>query len=98
MTYYILVDSTKCSGFRKYGCGFHKIAYFWSRFNRYSVLGNCLWNPKQRRRSKKRSKVADSAINLILADCGIRLQRTDDTVWPRSEYSVICYAKFGSEF
>ena len=29
------------SGIRKYGCGFHKFAYFWSNFERYSVVGIC---------------------------------------------------------
>ena len=81
MFYYLFVDSTNYSGFRKYGCGFRKIAYFRNDFERYSVLGICLWNPKQRRRSKKSSKVADSATNLILACCGIRLQCTECTVW-----------------
>ena len=56
-----------------------------SNLELYSVLGICLLNPKQRRRSKKSSKVAFSATNLILACCGIRLQCTECTVWPRKE-------------
>ena len=55
-------------------------AYFWSDFEQHSVLGICLWNPKQRRRSKKNSKVSESAANLILVCCGIRLQCTECTV------------------
>ena len=47
-----------------------------SGFRMYSVLGICLWNPKQRRKSKKSNKVADPATNLILTCCGIRLQWT----------------------
>ena len=86
MTYYLIVDSTNCSGFLKYGCGFRKTAYFWSNFEQYSVLGICLWNPKKRRRSKKSSKVADSATNLILASCEIRLQCTECIVWPRNVF------------
>ena len=85
MSYYLFLDSANCSRFRKYGCGFRKIAYFRRVCERYSVLGICLWNPKQQRRSKKSSKVADSATNLILACCGIRSQRTEFTVWPRNE-------------
>ena len=74
MFYHLFVDSTNCSGFRKYSCGFRKFAYFLSNFQRYKDLGICLWNPKQHRRSKKSSNVADSATNLILACCGVRLQ------------------------
>ena len=86
MSYYLFVGSKNCSGFRKYGCGFCKIAYFRSDFERYSVLGICFWNPKQRRRSKKSSKVADSVTNMILACYGIRLQYSECcTVWPRNE-------------
>ena len=88
--YYLFVNSTNCSGFRHYCCGFSKIAYFWSDFERYSVLGICLWNPKQRRRSKRNSKVADSATNLILVCCGIRLQCTECAVWPRNETLCLC--------
>ena len=44
---------------------------------RYSVLGICLWNPKQRRTSKKSSKLALSASNLILACRGVHLQCTE---------------------
>ena len=79
----LFVDSTNCSGFRKYGCEFRKFAYFWSNFERYSVLGICLWNSKQQRRSNKSSNVADSTTNLIWACCGIRLQCIKCTVWPR---------------
>ena len=84
MSYHLFVDSTNCSGFRKYSCGFRKFAYFWSDFERYNDLGVCLWNPKQHRRSKKSSNVADSATYLILACCGFRLQCTERTVWPRN--------------
>ena len=62
---------------------------FWSDFERYSVLGICLWNQKQQTRSKKSSTVPDSATNMILACCKIRLQCTDITVWPRNEKSLL---------
>ena len=84
MTYNLYVDSTNCSGFCIYGCGFRKFAYFWSNFERYIVLGICFWNPKQHRTSKKSSNVADSATNMILACCGFRLQCRECTVWPRN--------------
>ena len=83
--YYLFVDSTNCSGFGNYSCGLHKFADFLSDFERYNVLGNCLRNPKQHRRSKKSSNVADSATNLILAFCGFRLQCRECTVWPRND-------------
>ena len=82
--YHLFVDSTNCSGFHKHCCGFRKLAYFWSDFERYNDLGICLWNPKQHRRSKKSSNVADSATNLIVACCGFRLQCRECTVWPRN--------------
>ena len=85
MSYHLFVDSTNCSGFRKYSCGFRKHAYFWSNFERYNDLGICLWNPKQHRRSKKISNVADSATNLLLACCGFRLQCRECAVWPRND-------------
>ena len=53
MPYYVFVDSLNCSGFRKDSCGFHKFAYFRSNYERYSVLGICLWNSKQKKSSKK---------------------------------------------
>ena len=39
---------------------------------------------KTQRRSKKSSIVSNSPTNLILACCGIRLQCTEYTVWPRN--------------
>ena len=77
MSYHLFVDSTNCSGFRKYSCRFRKIAYFLSNFEWYNDLGICLWNPKQHRISEKSSNVADSATNLILACCGFHLQLAD---------------------
>ena len=81
-------------------CGFHKLLWipqiqlripqirlFWSDFERYNVLGICLWNRKPERRSKKSSNVADSATNLVLDCCGFRLQCTECAVWPRNEIS-----------
>ena len=53
MFYHSFVDSTSCSGFRKYSCRFRKFAYFSSNFERYNDLGICLWNRKQHRRSNK---------------------------------------------
>ena len=41
-------------------------------------------NPKQQRRSKKISNIADLATNLIFACCGFRLQCRECTVWPRN--------------
>ena len=77
-------------------CGFRKLFWipqvrlripqnclFSERFWAVQCFRYCLWNPKQRIRSKK-SKVADSATNLILACCGIRLQCTECTVSPRN--------------
>ena len=84
MFYHLFVDSTNCSGFHKYCCGFRKFAYFWSDFERYNDLGICLWNPKQHRRSKKSNNAADSATKLILACCGFRLQCRECTAWPRN--------------
>ena len=94
MSYFLFVDSTNCSRFRKYSCGFYKIRLFWNDFERYNVIGGCFWNPKQQRRSKKSSNVADSAKNLILACCGIRLQCTDCTVWPRNDFFSIFWRVF----
>ena len=79
------MDSTNCSRFPKYCRGFHKSAYFWSNFERYNDLRICLWNPKQHRRLKKSSNVADSAKNLILTCCGFRLQCRECTVWPSND-------------
>ena len=79
MSYYLFVDSTNCSAFRKYSCKFSKIACFLSNFERYNDLGICLWNPKQQRISEKSSNVADSATNLILACCGFHLHFADST-------------------
>ena len=89
MSCYLFVDSTNCSGLRKHVCGFRKIAYFWSDFERYSVLGIGLWTPKQRRRSKKSTKVTDSPTHLILACCRIRLQCTECTVWPHNAHFLL---------
>ena len=73
--FHLFVDSTTCSGFRKYSCGFRKLAYFSSDFERYNDLVSCLWNPKQHRRSKKTSNnfwpVADSAYNPENAQFGL---------------------------
>ena len=84
MTYLLFVDSTNCSGFRKYICGFRKFAYFWSNFERYNVLGICLWKAKQERRSEKSSNFADSATNMVLAGCGFRLKCRECTFLPRN--------------
>ena len=88
MSHYLFVDSTNCSGFRKYGCGFRNFAYFWSNFELDNLLGICLWNPKQQRRSKKGSNNAVSATNLTLTCCGIPLQCTECTFWPRKEAQI----------
>ena len=69
-------------GFRIFVRGFRIFAYFCSNFERYSVLGICLWSPKQQKRSKNCNSVADSATNQILAWCGIHIQCTECTVWP----------------
>ena len=56
MSRYLCVDSTNCSGFRKYGCGFRKFAYFWSSFERYTLKGVFFVESKtakQQGRSKK---------------------------------------------
>ena len=77
MSYHLFVDSTNCSGFRKYSCRFRKIACFLSSFEWYIDLGICLWNRKQHRISEKSSNTADSATNLILACCRFHLQLAD---------------------
>ena len=83
ISYYLFVDSTNCSGFSKNGFGFQNFAYFRSDFEQYKVLGICLWNRKQQRRSKQSSSIADSATNLISACWRICFQCTESTVWPR---------------
>ena len=85
MFYHLFADSTNCSGFRKYSCGFRRFASFSSDLEQYNDLGICLWNTKQHRRSNKSSNVADSATNLLLACCGFRSQCKECTVWPRNE-------------
>ena len=100
MFYHMFVDSTSCSGFRKYSCGFRKFAYFSRDFERYNDLGICLWNQKQHRRSKKSSNVADFATNLILACCGFHIQSRECTVWPRNilKSFLLIFFRFSSEF
>ena len=63
---------------------------FLERFLTVQCFMFCLWNPKQQRRSKKCSSVADSATNLIWACCGIRLQCTESTVWPCNGQKQVC--------
>ena len=82
--YHLFIDSTNCSGIRKFCCWFREVACFWSIFEHYSVLVICPWNPKQQRTSKKSNNVADSQTNLILACFGICLPFTKCTVWPRN--------------
>ena len=78
-------------------CGFYKlfripkmrlqvpqVRLFFCNFEPYSVLGICLRNPKHQIISKKNW---DSATNMILSCCGIRLQCTKRTVWPRNVMS-----------
>ena len=85
LAFYLFVDSTSYSRFRKYFCGFRKFANFWNDFVWYSFLGICLWNPKQQKISKKNSIDANSATKLILACFGIHLRWTERTVWPRND-------------
>ena len=54
------MDSTKCSGFRKFCRRFHSIGCIWSEYEQYIVLAFSQGNPKQQRRSKKNSNVEDS--------------------------------------
>ena len=56
-------------------------------FEQQTVLAICPWNPKQQKRSKKNSYVAKSVTKLIFACCGIRLQFTKGTVWPRYDFA-----------
>ena len=74
-------------------CGFHKLLWIPQTRLRISQIRlflerfwtvQCFMNPKQQRRSKKHSNVAESATNLIWACCGIRLQCTECTVWTRN--------------
>ena len=51
--YFLFIDSTNCSGFRKFFfslrkfcCGFRKVACFWSNFQQPSVSAICPWNAK----------------------------------------------------
>ena len=71
-------------------CGSRKFVCFWSDFERCNVFSICLWTPKQQRRSWKSSNVADFATNLILACCGIHIQCTECTVWPRNDKTNCC--------
>ena len=81
-TYYdLFVDFTYNFGFRNFCSGFHnicrgirKVAFLWSDFEQYRDLAICPWNPKQQKRSKKISNIADSTSILFLACCRIRLQ------------------------
>ena len=41
MSYYLFMDSTNCSGFRKYCSGFREFVYLWRDFNTYCVLCIC---------------------------------------------------------
>ena len=63
----LFVDSANCSKLHIDCCWLRKLACFCSDFERYSVSFICLWNPKQKGKSKKSSIVVDSATNLILA-------------------------------
>ena len=78
-------------------CGFHKLYWItqtWLRIRQAGLVvgwfravnrsGTCLWNPKQQRRLKKSSNFSDSATDLVLTFCGVRLQYTESTVWPRN--------------
>ena len=81
MFYHLFVDSTNCSGFHKYCCGFCKFAYFWSDFKRYNYLVISLWTPKQHIRSKKSNKTATPRQNWF---------------WPVAESDYTAeYAQFG---
>ena len=71
-----------------------QVCLFWSNlewFAGYSILDICLWNPKEQRRSRKSSNVANSATNLILVCCVIRIQFTKSTVWPRNAEIFMSY-------
>ena len=46
MAYYLLVDFTNCSWFRKHGCKLRNIDHFWKIFEQPTVFGFCLWNLK----------------------------------------------------
>ena len=77
------------SRFDTFCCEFRKFACFWSAFEQYSVLAIRPRNPKQQRKSKKNSSVAESARNLIFACSGIRLQFTKCTVWPCIVWKIV---------
>ena len=62
-----------------------QICLYLSDVEQCSALAIGPWNPKQRRRSKKTSSVADSAKILFLLFCGIYLQFTKCTAWPCNE-------------
>ena len=82
---------------QKFDCWFHKLFRFSQILQRFSqtclflepisVVGYyrfSLWSPKQRRRSKKSSNIADSSKSLILACCGTDLQCKKCTVRSRN--------------
>ena len=82
MPFYLFKDSTNCSGFRKYGCGFRKFAYFGSNFERYSVLDIFCGTQNSKEDERKVAKlripqqiyiwpVADSAYNAQNAQFGL---------------------------
>ena len=78
-------------------CGFHKL--FWFPHIRLQILQICLFleqfwtvhclrylfaESKTAKKIKENSNFADSATNLVWTCCGIRLQCTEWTVWPRN--------------
>ena len=79
-------------------CGFHKffwipqkqlripqICMFLEQFWAVQCCKSLLVESKQQRISNKSINVADSATNLLLVCCGIRLQCTKCIVWPRND-------------
>ena len=103
MSYDLFVDPTNFFGFRKYFCGFRKFVYFWSNFEPYNVLGLCFWVPKQERRSKKNSHIADFATNLILACSAIRLNAENHSLvrkpfMPKTEPNLLTLLEFKKPF
>ena len=84
LTYCCIITRPNCAlGRRTILClgvpGFRKFAYFWSDFERYSVLSICLWNPKQQRKEEMLRiprqiyfwPVAESAYNAQNAQFGL---------------------------
>ena len=76
--YNLIVDSTNCSGFHKYCCGFRKVAYFWCDFERYSVYSYLFVE------SNTAKKLLQNVDQIKIQCCRICSKFTKFTIWPRN--------------